>query len=145
MKVFKRAGSLDAINHDMRDTMIAHLGIHFTAITENSLEATMPVNEKTCQPFGYLHGGASCVLIETLGSCASMLCVDEGDRVVGVEINASHVKAVPIGDTVRGLATPIKIGNAIHVWEVRLFNQHDELCCVGRLTTKALKAGGSTM
>ncbi|GAB3019923.1 hotdog fold thioesterase [Niabella terrae] len=119
--------------------MHTHLEIRFTAITENSLEATMPVNEKTRQPYGILHGGASVALAETIGSFASSLVIDpEKYIVVGMEINANHLKAVRSGQ-VRAVCEPLHLGRSSHVWDIRLYDDDRKLICISRLTVAVLK------
>jgi 1,4-dihydroxy-2-naphthoyl-CoA hydrolase len=114
--------------------MVAHLGIEFTAIEENSLTAKMPVDHRTHQPLGLLHGGASVALAETLGSMAAAFCVDlDTQYCVGLDINANHVKGVKSGYVI-GKTTPIHIGKRTQVWEIKITNEQDELVCISRLT-----------
>jgi len=118
--------------------MVDHLGITFTSITENTIEATMPVDERTKQPMGLLHGGANVVLAETLGSVAASLTVDKKEKsVVGLEINANHIRSVREG-LVRGVASPIHLGGSTQIWEIRIFNEAEKLTCVSRLTMAIL-------
>ena len=109
------------------------LGIVFTAIGHDSLTATMPVDERTRQPYGLLHGGASALLAETLGSTAGMLCVEEGRGCVGIEINANHLRGVRSG-TVTGTARPLHVGRSTQVWEIRIEDEAGRLVCISRLT-----------
>ena len=110
------------------------LGITIEEIGADFLTGTMPVDARTKQPFGILHGGASVVLAETLGSIASWLCVDRETFIgVGLEINANHIKAVGSG-RVKGICKPIHIGGRTHVWDIKIYNQHDELACISRFT-----------
>ena len=114
--------------------MIAALGIRFTDIGDDYLRGTMPVESRTHQPYGRLHGGASVTLAETLGSAAAMLCVDADKEVaVGIDINANHVRGVTKG-IVTGTARPIHVGRATHVWEIRIEDEHQRLICIARLT-----------
>jgi 1,4-dihydroxy-2-naphthoyl-CoA hydrolase len=116
------------------NTMIAALGIRFTDIGDDYLRGTMPVESRTHQPYGRLHGGASVTLAETLGSAAAMLCVDADKEVaVGIDINANHVRGVTKG-IVTGTARPIHVGRATHVWEIRIEDEHQRLICIARLT-----------
>ena len=116
------------------NTMVKHLGIEFTEIGPMSLTAKMPVDQRTHQPFGLLHGGASVALAETLGSMAAALCVDLNvQHCVGLDINANHVKGIKSG-WVFGTTTPIHIGKKTHVWEIRITNEQQELVCISRLT-----------
>ncbi|HHJ53774.1 MAG TPA: hotdog fold thioesterase [Caldithrix abyssi] len=114
--------------------MVQTIGIEYTAIGDDYLTAIMPVDRRTKQPAGLLHGGASVALAETLGSVASYLCVDAQQYdCVGLEINASHLRAVREG-TVRGTARPIKLGKRMHVWEIKISDDRQRLVCVSRLT-----------
>lgn len=113
--------------------MVGHLGIEFTAVDNNSLTATMPVDHRTQQPFGLLHGGASAVLSETLGSTASSLCVDFSKyNVVGIEVNGNHLKAVTKG-FVTGICKPVKIGRTLHIWQTKIYNDAKDLISLSRL------------
>ena len=109
------------------------IDIRITTIGEDFLRGTMPVDSRTRQPYGILHGGASVALAETLGSTAAMLCCDEGMATVGVEINANHLRAVREG-LVTGTARPLHVGRSTQVWEIRIENAAGELTCISRLT-----------
>jgi 1,4-dihydroxy-2-naphthoyl-CoA hydrolase len=109
------------------------LGIRFTEIGEDFLRATMPVNERTHQPFGLLHGGASVALAETVGSVASLLCVDEQYMCVGQEINANHLRGISAG-IVTATARPFHLGSRSHVWHIEIRDETQRLVCVSRLT-----------
>ena len=135
--VFSRKPSLADLNKGSQNTMVSYLGIEFTAIGDDFLEATMPVNDKTKQPMGLLHGGANVVLAETLGSVAASLTVDRSQSVVGLEINANHVKGVRSG-LVRGITQPIHLGKSTQIWEIKIFNEANQLSCVSRLTMAIL-------
>jgi 1,4-dihydroxy-2-naphthoyl-CoA hydrolase len=114
--------------------MIAGLGIRITDIGDDYLRGTMPVDARTHQPYGLLHGGASVTLAETLGSAAAMLCVDADKEVaVGLDVNANHVRGVT-GGVVTGTARPIHIGRSTHVWEIRIEDEQQRLICIARLT-----------
>jgi 1,4-dihydroxy-2-naphthoyl-CoA hydrolase len=116
------------------NTLGENLGITFTEYTASSITATMPVDERTKQPFGLLHGGASVALAETLGSVASLLVVNSELFIgVGVEINANHIKAVLEG-AVKGICTPLNISGKNHVWDIKIYNDANELTCVSRFT-----------
>ena len=118
--------------------MIDHLDITFTEIGDDYLKATMPVDHRTTQPLGLLHGGASVVLAETLGSTAATLCVDvEKQYCVGIEINANHLRAVRQG-TVTGTARPVHIGRLMQVWQIHIHDERDRLVAVSRLTLAVL-------
>lgn len=111
------------------------IGIEFTTFKKDEVAATMPVDRRTVQPFGILHGGASVALAETLASIGAWLQVDiEKEEAVGVEINANHVRPVPEGGEVRGVARPLHIGRKIQVWQTKIYNQDDKLVCVSRCT-----------
>lgn len=126
--------SLDELNRLSRGTLIDHLGIVFTGAGEDWLQATMPVDERTRQPYGLLHGGASVVLAETLGSSAGNLCVDTASQVcVGLEINANHLRAVRSG-MVTGTARALHVGRTTQVWEIRIENEAGKPVCISRLT-----------
>lgn len=116
------------------DTLAQSLHIRVTEIGSDFLKGTMPVDERTKQPFGLLHGGASVALAETLGSIASWLAVNRELFIgVGIEINANHVKAVTSG-VVTAMCKPIHIGGRNHVWDIKIYNDKNELCCVSRFT-----------
>ncbi len=131
---FRSAVSIDALNALSRNTLIEHLGIVFTAAGEDWLQATMPVDPRTRQPYGLLHGGASVVLAETLGSSAGNLCLDTSERrAVGLEINANHLRAATAG-TVTGTARALHVGRTTQVWEIRIEDERGRAVCVSRLT-----------
>lgn len=117
-----------------KNTMVEHLGIEFVELGERHISAKMPVDSRTHQPMGLLHGGASAALAETLGSVGSSLLVDwEKYNCVGLEINANHIKSARSGYVI-GKATPIHIGRRTHVWDIRITNEDDALICISRLT-----------
>ena len=121
-------------------TMGEHLGIQWVEIGDNYLKASMPVDARTHQPFGLLHGGASCVLAETVGSVASYLVVDPAlYRPVGLEINANHVRGVRSG-RVTATATPLHVGSSTHVWDIKIHDEGMHLICVSRLTVAVVPA-----
>ncbi|HTJ16430.1 MAG TPA: hotdog fold thioesterase [Steroidobacteraceae bacterium] len=122
-----------------RDSLPKHLGIEFTEIGADFLRGRMPVDERTKQPYGILHGGASVALAETLGSTAAGLVVDPDKyRVVGQEINANHVRAVSNGFVI-GTARPHHVGKRSHVWEIRITDEQERLVCISRLTMFVLE------
>jgi 1,4-dihydroxy-2-naphthoyl-CoA hydrolase len=124
-----------------RDSLPKHLGIEFTEIGADFLRGRMPVDDRTKQPYGILHGGASVALAETLGSTAAGLAVDPDKyRVVGQEINANHVRAVSEGFVI-GTARPHHIGRRSHVWEIRIADEQERLVCISRLTMFVLEKG----
>ena len=122
------------INYDGKNTIISALGIEITDLGDNFICGKMPVDKRTKQPFGLLHGGASVVLAETLGSIGGMAKIDNNNEtVVGIAINANHLKSVTVG-WVFGKATSIQIGKKIQVWEIRITNEAKKLVCISRLT-----------
>ena len=132
--IWHQEPNLTEINLLNNHTLGQALGIVFTDYGTNYLTATMPVDERTKQPFGLLHGGANVALAETLGSVASLLVVNSDVFIgVGVEINANHIKAVFQG-TVKGICTPLNISGKNHVWDIKIYNEADELTCVSRFT-----------
>ena len=134
-----RPSSLAALNTLSANTAMEPLGIEFTELGPDFLCATMPVDRRTHQPYGLLHGGASVLLAETLGSTAAMLCVAGGERCVGIEINANHLRAVRDG-VVTGTARPLHVGRQTQVWEIRIEDEAQRLVCVSRLTVAVLAA-----
>ena len=135
---FKKDITLTDIQPLGKNNMAEHLGIEFMEIGENHLKGRMPVDHRTNQPYGLLHGGASCVLAETLGSIASALMIDTENFIcVGLEINANHVRSARSG-YVTGTTTPIHIGGSTHVWDIRIHDEQDKLVCVSRLTVAIL-------
>ena len=121
------------------------LGIQFTEIGSDYLKATMPVDHRTKQPFGILHGGASVVLAETLGSVGAALVVDLNEYVcVGQEINANHLRSVREG-LVTGITKPIHLGSNSHVWEIKIYDQSEKLICISRITVAVLKKKQPTL
>ena len=126
--------SLSTLNDIEVDTLAATLGIRFTEVTDTTLAASMPVRPGNVQPYGILHGGASAVLIETLGSVGAACTIDTSTtRVVGLEINANHVRAVSAGH-VHGEARPRHLGRSTQVWSVDIFDDNGKLTCTGRMT-----------
>ena len=126
--------SLDSLNAWGKNSMTDFLDIKFSKIGEDFLEATMPVDNRTKQPLGLLHGGANVVLAETLGSVAATLTVDQNKQYcVGLEINANHLKSVKDG-LVRGVTRPVHLGKKTQVWEIKIYNEQDELTCISRIT-----------
>ena len=125
---------LKRINDSIQNTMTSTIGIEITDIGDDFICGKMPVDERTIQPFGLLHGGASAALAETLGSIGGGIKVySNNETVVGIEINANHLKSVRDG-WVYGKATPIRIGKKIQVWNIEITNEDDDLICVSRLT-----------
>ncbi len=146
MSVWYGAVDLQMLRESCRNTMLEHLGIELTEMTEDSLIGTMPVDARTHQAFGMLHGGASVVLAESLGSLAANCCVDpERAYCVGMEVNANHIRSVRKG-RVTGTASPVYLGPTSQIWEIRIVDQRRSLVCIARLTmaVQRQKAGRST-
>lgn len=135
MTIWKKKIDLNAVN-DTLTHMCAHLGMVITDIGEDFIVGTMPVDNRTQQPMGLLHGGASVALAETLGSIAANLACDDTQYFVGLEINANHVKSVSTG-SVTGRAFPIHIGRNTQVWDITINNDQNKTTCVSRLTLAA--------
>lgn len=140
MRIFNNNITLEALNKLSRKTLAEHLGMEFTAIGDDYMEARMPVDHRTHQPLGLLHGGASVALAETLGSVAATCCIDTSTQFcVGLEINANHLKSVKEG-FVKGKASPIHIGKKTQVWEIRILNETTgDLVCISRITIAVLE------
>ena len=126
--------TVEYLNRFSNNTLAENLGIEITQIGEDYIEAKMPVDRRTHQPYGLLHGGASVALAETLGSIAAHCTVDDQNKYcVGLEINANHLKSVKNG-FVTGIARPLHVGQRTHVWEIKITNDQKELVCVSRIT-----------
>ena len=132
--IWRREVNLEALNKMGANNMVEHIGIVFTRIGENELEATMPVDNRTRQPFGLLHGGASVVLAETLGSVAGYLCIEGEQKIVGLEVNANHLRSAREG-IVRGVCKAVHVGRRHQVWQIEISDEQGRLCCTSRLTT----------
>ncbi len=132
--------NLEYLNKLTKGTLSENLGMKFTELTDEYLAATMPVDHRTIQPMGLLHGGASVALAETLGSVASLIKLENINEqsVVGIEINANHLKSASSG-IVTGKCRPLKIGKTIHVWEIKITNQQGDLLCISRITIAVIK------
>lgn len=131
---FDKELSVEKLKPLESNTMAQHLGIEWVEIGENFIKAKMPVDHRTIQPYGLLHGGASCTLAETIGSIASAMVVDHSRfYCVGLEINANHIRSAKEG-FVTGVATPLHLGSSTHVWDIKIFDEKEKLICVSRLT-----------
>ncbi|MDA8450979.1 hotdog fold thioesterase [Acidovorax sp. NCPPB 3859] len=137
MPIWKQPIDLHSLNHPATPNAVTHLGIEFTEIGDDFLRAHVPVDERTKQPFGLLHGGVSVVLAETLGSVGAFYASPEGCRAVGLDINANHLRSATEG-WVTGTARPIHIGRTTHVWQIDMANEAGDLTCVSRLTMAIL-------
>ena len=137
MPLWNAQASLEDLNSFSHNTMMAYLDIRMTAIGDDYLQATMPVDHRTHQPYGLLHGGASVALAESIGSMAAHLAAPKGSQVVGLEINANHLRSVREG-IVTGTAKPLHIGRTTQVWDIRIVDEEDRPVCVSRLTMAIL-------
>jgi 1,4-dihydroxy-2-naphthoyl-CoA hydrolase len=140
MSIWRSLMTLEQLNSH-QGTLNSTLGIHFIEIGDDFVRATMPVDARTVQPYGLLHGGASVALAETLGSMGATMCVDISEyQVVGQEINANHVRAARSG-LVTGTARPLHLGGRTHVWGIEIVNDAEKLVCVSRITVAVIKRG----
>ncbi len=137
MRIWQQAVSVDILQRISQNTAVAHLGIEFLEVGDDFLSARVPVDHRTHQPYGLLHGGVSVVLAETLGSCGAGFAIPEGYSAVGLDINANHLKGVKSG-WVTGVARPVHIGRSTHVWQIDMRNEAGELTCVSRITMAIL-------
>ncbi|TNE80504.1 MAG: hotdog fold thioesterase [Gammaproteobacteria bacterium] len=134
MAIWTRTPQLEQLAESSRNTAVSHMGIEYVEIGDDYVKGRMPVDERTVQPFGILHGGASVVLAETLGSMAANCCLKDPNTVaVGLDINANHIRPISKG-WVYGTAKAIHIGSATQVWEIRLENEEGKTTCISRLT-----------
>lgn len=134
MSIFFGSTDVSMVNKRAKNSLSDHLGIIFTEVGKDFLAATMPVSEKTLQPMGIMHGGASAALAETVGSAAGNFCVDNNKFLcVGMEININHLKPVSKGN-VKAIAKPYHLGRKTHVWEIKLYNDENALIAISRLT-----------
>lgn len=139
MTIWKSPVTLETATKHTDNTLVTHLGIEYTEVGDNYLSAKMPVDQRTKQPNGIMHGGASCVLAESLGSLAGNLCIDYKKQVcVGLSINTNHVRMAKKG-FVHGKATPIHIGRRNQVWEITIHDDHGKLVSVSRLTLAVIE------
>ncbi len=135
---FKKDLTIADISLLGKQTMIDYIGIEWKELGEDFLKATMPVDHRTKQPYGLLHGGASCVLAESIGSLASAMVVDHSRYYcVGLEINANHIRSARDG-FVTGIARPLHIGSSTHVWDIKIYDGNEKLVCVSRLTVAVI-------
>jgi 1,4-dihydroxy-2-naphthoyl-CoA hydrolase len=135
---FEKDLTIDKLSAFGQGTIAEHLGIEWVELGDDFLKARMPVDHRTKQPYGLLHGGASCVLAETIGSAASAMVVDHNKLVcVGLEINANHIRSVRDG-YVTGIAHPLHLGLNTHVWDIRIYDELEKMICVSRLTVAVI-------
>ncbi len=141
MSLWRIQPNLEQFNKAQKNTIGEALDIRFEAVDDDSLTASMAVDHRTHQPYGLLHGGASVVLAETIGSMASYLCIDSSTHYcVGIEVNANHVRGVRSG-RVTGVAKAVHIGRTTHVWDIRLTDDQGKLNCISRLTVAVVPLG----
>jgi 1,4-dihydroxy-2-naphthoyl-CoA hydrolase len=137
MRIWKLPISVEHLTTIHVDTAVATLGIEFLEVGDDFIKARVPVNQRTRQPYGILHGGVSVVLAETLGSCGAASCVPPGHRAVGLDINANHIKGATSG-WVTGITRPVHMGRTTQVWQIDMTNDAGELTCVSRITMAVL-------
>ena len=134
--LWKRVPDVAELQQTTEGTLLEHLGLMIEGVGDDWISLRMPVDHRTIQPYGILHGGASLALAESLGSLASVLCIEDPSThtPVGVEINANHLRPVPDGQFVIGTLSPIRIGRRMHVWNIEIRDPQDMLVCISRLT-----------
>ena len=138
MGIWARSTTVEKLNTRSTDTLVAHIGIEYTAIGDDYIQARMPVDSRTVQPARILHGGASVVLAETLGSVAAHHCIDPTQKMaVGIEINANHVRSVRDG-YVTGTVKPLHIGHSTQIWQIHIRDDQERLVCISRITLAVL-------
>ena len=137
MRIWKSPISIEGLTAVSQNTAVSHLGIEFLDIGDDYLTARVPVDHRTHQPYGLLHGGVSVVLAETLGSCGAACACEPGAKVVGLDINANHLRGVSSGWVI-GTARAVHIGRTTQVWQIDLRNEAGELTCVSRITMAVL-------
>jgi len=139
MRIWQKPVSVEHLTAIHVNTAAAHAGVEFLEVGDDFVRARVPVDQRTKQPEGVLHGGISAMLAETLGSCGAAFSTPIGRRVVGLDINANHLKAVTSG-WVTGIARPVHMGRSTHVWQIDMSNDAGQLVCVSRLTLAVLEA-----
>ncbi len=136
--LWKQPIDLELLNHSMKGTLCELLEIHFIEVRENALIATMKIGQKHMQPMRIMHGGASCVLAETVGSTAANFCVESGKVCVGLEININHLRPVKTG-ILTAMATPLHLGRTTQVWDIKIHNEQNKLVAVSRHTVAIIQ------
>ena len=139
MRIWKKPISVEELTAIHKDTAVAQLGIEFLEVGDDFIRGRVPVDTRTKQPYGLLHGGVSVVLAETLGSCGAAYSAPDGDRAVGLDINANHLRGATSG-WVTGTARPVHIGRSTQVWQIEMVNDAGALTCVSRITMAVLQA-----
>jgi uncharacterized protein (TIGR00369 family) len=137
MRIWNKEISIAELTRSHVDTAVALLGIEFIEVGDDFIRARVPVDRRTVQPYGILHGGVSVVLAETLGSCGAHYSAPEGQRCVGLDINANHIRATTSG-WVTGIARPVHRGRTTQVWQIDMRNDAGDLSCVSRITMAVL-------
>ena len=137
MSIWKRPVSVEILTASHENTAVAHLGMEFLEVGDDFIRARTPVDARTRQPMGLLHGGVSVVLAETLGSCGAVFATPPGVNVVGLDINANHLRSATSG-WVSGVCRPVHIGRTTQVWHIDLTNESGQLTCVSRITMAIL-------
>ena len=137
MRIWKQDLSLDILNAIHVDTAVAWLGVEFLEVGDDFIRARIPVDKRTRQPYGLLHGGVSVVLAETLGSCGAAYAAPRGHRTVGLDINANHLKGATTGWVI-GITRPVHIGRTTQVWQIDMRNDAGDMTCVSRITMAVL-------
>jgi uncharacterized protein (TIGR00369 family) len=137
MRIWKQPISVESLTALSADSAVSHLGIEFLEVGDDFIRARVPVDARTRQPYGLLHGGVSVVLAETLGSIGAGHVVAAGQRVVGLDINANHLKAASSG-WVTGITRPVHLGRSTQVWQIEMHNEAGELSCISRITMAVL-------
>mgnify|MGYP000916708024 CR=1 FL=1 len=138
MSIWKQAISVEALTANSVNTAVSHLGIEFLEVGDDFIRARLPVDHRTVQPYRLLHGGVSVVLAETLGSCGAAFAAPPGHRVVGLDINANHLKSASSGWVI-GITRPVHIGRTTQVWAIEITNEAGELVCISRITMAVLQ------
>ncbi len=138
MAIWKREINIQIVTKRNEKTMSDHLGIEFLEVGDDYILARMPVDHRTLQPYGIMHGGASCVLAETVGSVAANFCVDDGSYCVGLDINTNHIRSIKDG-FVTGTAKPFHLGRSTQVWGIEIKDEQNKLVSVNRLTMAVLQ------
>lgn len=138
--IWKMPVSVEEINHRCRNTLVDHLGIEFVEIGDEHLTARMPVDQRTNQPMGVVHGGATAALAETVASAAANYCIDASKMCVGLDLNINHIRGVS-GGFVTATAKPLHLGKTTQVWEIKIVNEAKQLISAARLTIAILAKG----
>ena len=138
MRIWKQDISIERLVGSHVDTAVERLGVEVFGVCDDFIRGRVPVDKRTCQPYGLLHGGVSVVLAETLGSCGAAYAAPEGTRVVGLDINANHLRGATSG-WVTGITRPVHVGRSTQVWQIEMTNDAGQLTCVSRITMAVLQ------